>query len=303
MAAYKKRRRKKKYPLAVSIIIIVLAIAYMLLDYFGYSIEDMLRPKREPVEGEIRVHVIDVGQADCILIDTPDGCMLIDTGIDESESHLENYLYSLGITEIDYLLITHAHLDHYGGADMILEEFEVENIIYDNYEYSATLINMFKGSGANIIDTKVGDKYYLGEAEFTVFCADMVDPANKNDYSIVIRLDYGESSFVFTGDATKVSEAVMLETLSYYELDCDFLKSGHHGSASSSSADYLAALTPDIVAISCGEGNTYGHPTKAALDRYEDVGAEVYRTDLSGDLVFVSNGETITYIGDIGNIE
>lgn len=301
MAKYKKKRRIKKYPIAVSIILIILALAYMTLDYFGYSIEDLFRPKREPVEGQIKVHVINVDQADCILVETPDGCMLIDTGINETENHLESYLYSLGITEIDYLLITHAHSDHYGGADMILDEFEVKNIIYDDYEYPAWLKTEFNNSGANLIDTKMGDKYYLGEAEFTVLCADMVNPKNDNDYSIVIRLDYGESSFMFTGDATKVCEQRMIETWSYYELDCDFLKSGHHGSYTSSSADFLDALTPEIIAISCGVANDYGHPHKEVMDRYDDTGADIYRTDLSGDLIFVSDGNTITYIGNNAN--
>ena len=300
MAAYKKRRRRK-YPLAVTIIAIVLIAAYLILDHFGYF--DPETPQKDPssvvTSGEIRVHVIDVGQADCILVDTPDGCMLIDTGIDESESHLQNYLYSCGITEIDYLLITHPHADHYGGADMILEEFKVENIIYDNYLYPNRVLNWFYGSQANLIDTTVGEKYYLGEAEFTVMCADMAEPSeDKNDYSIVIRLDYGDSSFMFTGDATTFNEKYMIETWSAAELDCDFLKSPHHGSKTSSSVSYLNILTPDIVAISAGLGNSYGLPKQEILNRYEAIEADIYRTDLSGDLVFISDGKTITYDED-----
>jgi competence protein ComEC len=291
MANYKKRRRIRKYPIAIVVLVVILALAYLTLDYFGYSIEDLFRPEppaREPVEGEIRVHVIDVGQADCILIETPDGCMLIDSGIDESEAHLEAYLTSLGITEIDYFLITHAHADHYEGADMVISEFTVKNFIYDNdvcNKYTTiakarTLIKDVAKKGINAIDVKVGDKFSLGEAEFTVLCADWKNAKNDNDNSIVVRLDYGESSFIFTGDATKVCEDYMIETWSSAELDCDFLKSGHHGSHTSSSAGFLEATTPEFIAISCGRGNDYGHPHKVVMDRYEDTDATIHRTDL-----------------------
>ncbi len=304
MAKY--RRRRRKYPIAVSIILMVIAIAYVTLNYLGISLEGLFAPKEEPkvpssnpVGDSIRIHVINVDQADCILIETEDGCMLIDTGIDESEVHLKNYLFSCGITEIDYLLITHPHADHYGGADMILNDFKVENIIYDNYLYPAGITYMFENSGVNLIDTTVGEKYYLGEAEFTVLCADMADPSkDKNDYSIVIRLDYGESSFMFTGDATTFNEKYMLEKWSPEMLDCDFLKSPHHGSKTSSSVNYLKALTPDIVAISAGVGNSYGLPKQEILDRYDEIGAEIYRTDILGDLVFISDGKTLYYDED-----
>ena len=303
--ARKYRRRRRRYPIAVSLILMVLVLTYFILNHFGISIESLLFPDKKPdskplpTGGEIRVHVIDVDQADCILIETSEGCMLIDSGIDETEVHLKNYLNSCGITEIDYFLITHPHDDHYGGADMVLREFEVENIIYDNYLYPVGILNLFNNSGANLIDTQLGEKYQLGEATFTVLCADMAAPRDdKNDYSIVVRLDYGESSFVFTGDATTFNEKYMLETWGSDMLDCDFLKSPHHGSKTSSSVAYLNALTPEIVAVSAGVGNSYGLPKQEILDRYTNVGADIYRTDLQGDLVFITGGETIIYDKD-----
>lgn len=304
MAKY--RRRRRKYPIAVSIILIVIALTYATLNYFGITLDSLLgkdqspdTPQSQPIGETLRVHVINVDQADCILIETNDGCMLIDAGIDKTEQHLKNYLRSCGITEIDYFLITHPHTDHYGGADMILEEFEVKNIIYDNYLYPNKVLNWFDESSANLIDTKIGEKYKIGEATFTVMCADMADPRDdKNDYSIVVRLDYGESSFMFTGDATKFNEKYMIEYWDRELLDCDFLKSPHHGSDTSSSISYLNIITPEIVAISAGIGNSYGLPKQEILDRYEDVNADVYRTDLSGDLVFVSDGATIVYDED-----
>lgn len=296
MAAY--RRRRKKLPIWLSVIVIILAIAYFIMDYMGYSIYDLLGPEREPVDGQITVHIIDVGQGDSILIETPDGVMLIDAGTSESEDELEKYLRDLGIREIDYFVITHAHDDHDGGADMILDEFKVKNLVFEDYNYTSKKKIMFTESGANIIDPEARDKYNLGDAEFTVLSPDIdADTGDKNDYSIVIRLDYGESSFVFTGDATTYTEKIIMNEFATYELDCDFLKSGHHGSKTSSGVAFLEALTPDIVAISCGAGNKYGLPKSEILERYEDIGAEIHRTDESGSLVYVSDGTTITYQG------
>ena len=308
MAKYKRRRRKHMKAVSLILMTMVLVIAYITLNLLGISLESLFAPEEtppptpKPTDETIRVHVINVDQADCILIETNDGCMLIDTGIDKSETHLKNYLHSCGITEIDYLLITHPHTDHYGGADMILNDFKVENLIYDNYLYPSGIIYMFENSGANLIDVEVGDKYYLGEAEFTVLCADMADPStDKNDYSIVVRLDYGEASFMFTGDATTFNESYILELWEPEMLDCDFLKSPHHGSKTSSSVAYLNVLTPDIVAVSAGIGNSYGLPKQEILDRYEKIGAEIYRTDILGDLVFVSDGATVYYDEDYWN--
>ena len=299
----KARRILKKMPLAVSIILVVLVVAYFVLEHFGFSIWSLIY-KREPVDGQVTVHVIDIGQGDSILIETPTGLMLIDTGESDEEDALRQYLRKMGINTLSYLVLTHAHADHVGGADMILEEFKVENIIYDNYNNSygkkdfEELVRLINAEGANIIDPKQGEKFKMGDAEFTVLYAtdDSEDLGDDvNDYSIVLRLDYGESSFVFTGDATTSVEADIVETFSRFELDCDFLKSGHHGSTTSSGKKFIDALTPETVAISCGAGNRYGHPHEAVLETYKKANSKVYRTDLSGSLVFVSDGTTITY--------
>lgn len=301
MSAYK--RRKRKAPIWLSLIIVVVVIAYFVMDYMGYSINDLMslfEPEKEPVEGQVIVHIIDVGQGDSILIETPDGFMLIDAGTSDSKKDLKEYLKEQGVTEIEYFVVTHAHADHDGGAEMIFDEFEVKNIIFEDYGYTGKKKQMFAESGANIIDPEVRDKYYLGEAIFTVLSSDIEeDTGDKNDYSVVLRLDYGESSFIFAGDATTYTENIMLQEFSPYELDCDFLKSGHHGSKTSSGVTFLQTITPEIVAISCGLNNKYNLPKQEILDRYDDVGAVTYRTDFEGDLVYVTDGTTITYqMGD-----
>jgi len=299
----KARRVLKRLPVAVAIILVVLVVAYFILEQFGFSIWSLIY-KRDPVDGQVIIHIIDIGQGDSILIETSAGFMLIDAGESSEEDTLKKYLRKMGISTLSYLVLTHPHTDHVGGADMILEEFKVENIIYDNYNDSygkkefTELVSLINTEGANIVDPKQGDKFFMGDAEFTVlYATDDSESLSSdvNDYSIVLRLDYGESSFVFTGDATTAVEADIIETFSRFELDCDFLKSGHHGSTTSSGKKFIDILTPEIVAISCGEGNRYGHPHADVLETYSKAKSTVYRTDLSGSLVFVSDGKTITY--------
>lgn len=291
-----KRKRRRKIPFVISFGIILLFFGVMVADYMGYSLYSLFSPHYQAPEGQIRVHIIDVGQADCVLVETPDGCLLIDSGMNSSEDHLEEYLEELHIEKIDYFIITHAHSDHIGGADMLFEEFCVENVFYDNHKYSEKQAEMLIESGAKLYDVGARDVYNIGGLSLTILSADIEEVEDENDYSVVFKLQYGESSFVFTGDATEYAESVILERFGEDELDCDFIKAGHHGSAISSSEDFLRALTPDIVAISCGRGNSYGHPTKEALDRYNEVGAAIYRTDLMGDLIFVCDGTNITFI-------
>ena len=295
----KAHRVLKKLPIFVSVILVLLVIAYFVMDAMGISIWSLIY-KRDPVEGQVTVHVIDVGQADSILIETADGYMLIDAGENDSEEALRTYLRNMGISTLKYLVLSHAHADHVGGADMVLNEFKVENIVYDNYEscYSSSLVSLINREGANIIDPKTKDKFNMGEAEFTVLFAtnDNKDHGDDvNDYSIVLRMDFGESSFVFTGDATTAVESTILDSFNKYELDCDFLKSGHHGSSTSSGKKFISTITPEIVAIPCGVDNKYGHPHDSVMATYSEAGAKVYRTDLSGTLVFVSDGTNITY--------
>ena len=298
----KAHRILKKLPIFVSVILVILVAAYFIMDAMGISIWSLLY-KRDPVEGQVTVHIIDVGQADSILIETADGYMLIDAGENESEDALKSYLRNMGISTIKYLVLSHAHADHIGGADMVLNDFKVENIVYDNYAscYSNTLISLINREGANIIDPQTKDKFYMGDAEFTVLFAtnDNKDHGDDvNDYSIVLRMDFGESSFVFTGDATTSVESAILDSFNKYELDCDFLKSGHHGSNTSSGKKFISTITPEIVAIPCGINNKYNHPHDSVLETYSEAGATVYRTDLLGSLVFVTDGTTITYQGN-----
>ena len=291
------RKNKRILRSVVGFFLVAVLLSVMVADYMGCRLPGSIGEGYAPPTDKIIVRVLDVGQADCILIEAPEGSILIDSGLNSSESAVRSYLDGLGISEIEYFVISHPHSDHIGGADMIFREYTVKSVLYDSHDgYSEYQNKMLKNSGAVIADVSSGDSFSVGELVITVLLADYSDAEDDNDRGIVLRVDYGENSFVFTGDATADAEMKMLESIDNELLDCDFLKAGHHGSNGSSSAEFLSALTPSIVSVSVGLGNSYGHPDREVLARCEDVGAAVYRTDLSGDLVFECDGKTIIYI-------
>lgn len=300
------RRKTKKLGLGGSLLLAVLLI----LAYFIYP---YLMPDGTPsdssgdfapVEGEVSVHVIDVGQGDAILLVAPEGNMLIDAGDNTtaSETALKNYLDALGITTLDYFVMTHVHADHIGGADMILRDFTVKNAVMTSdiattkvYE---AMLGGLEASGANVIEALPDLTFAIGDLRCRIL-APLKDYSSTNDQSIVLRATYGKVSMMFTGDAEGnlegKSEKDIVAAYSAAELQSDFYKVGHHGSDTSNSAAFLQAVSPKIAAISCGEGNSYGHPLQSVLDMLDALGVMTYRTDRQGDLVFVCDGESIAY--------
>ena len=144
----------------------------------------------------------------------------------------------------------------------------------------------------SIAQPETGAVYDLGDGASLTILAPVDQYDDLNNWSIVCRLDYGETSFLFTGDAEKAVERDLLEVGA--DLDADLLKVGHHGSSTSTGKTFLEAVSPQYGLISCGMGNRYGHPNEETLDTLEEAGVEVYRTDISGSIVALSDGETIT---------
>ncbi len=305
MAKQTKRRRAS---FGKSVLVALLLVAAALLYPYLSGDNDTPQSPAEPVDGQIQVHVIDVGQGDAILLTTPDGNMLIDAGdnVSKYEQALQTYLDNLGITELEYLVMTHVHADHIGGADMILQNYTVQNVIMTSEVSTSgafeSMMNALEASDANVIEAVTGETFSLGDLHCRIL-APLKNYSNTNDMSIVLRATYGDVSMLFTGDAegnpanpnAGDSEQDILAAYSASELQSDFYKVGHHGSDTSSGAAFLQAVRPKIAAISVGEGNKYGHPLQSVLDALDAVGATCYRTDLSGSLVFVCDGETITY--------
>ncbi len=257
--------------------------------------------QRELPEGILEVQMIDVGQGECILVRAPEGNILIDSGTEDSEYELDLRLRSLGIQEFDYFICTHPHDDHIGGADMICENYGVTRLfVSDATSDSLAEEKLFEAARMHGITSEIpenGDMFSLGEVKVTVIGPVTTVSDDLNDMSIAVKLEYGDTSFIFTGDSGAQTELAMLE---YYEadfLDCDFYKVGHHGSSTSSKEEFLAALTPKIAAISCGVNNEYGHPHYSVIDRLENIGCEaILRTDIHGTVTVRSDGDEITVI-------
>lgn len=292
------RRKKLGW---ITCVIILLAMAVAAVQYcvpdgwqglFGQSAPAV-------VDGEAVFHFIDVGQGDAVLICTADGNVLIDAGTGKSEKDLKAYLDAQGIKTIDYAVFTHPHEDHIGGADMIMQNYKVKNVILpDKTHTSATYNKMMDAideSGAKVIIAKPDATYSVGELKMTVLAPLKSSYSELNNYSVVVRVDFGGASAMLTGDAEDLSEEEMISRYGYTgKLNCDLLKVGHHGSDSSSTQAFLDKVSPSVAVISCGEGNDYGHPHRLILDRLNKSNIPYYRTDLEGSIVFSTDGETFT---------
>ena len=321
MAKRKQTQKPKKLTaLITSVLITAAAFLYMLfgesiapfLERIGFDTTDLIRIVRPITDGQAEIHFIDVGQGDCILIRTVDQTVLIDAGTDLSEDTLHSYLAAGGVSEIDLLVCTHPHEDHIGGADRILEAFDVKRILMPEVSVQTVtfekLTEAINAEGAILEHPVPGDSFALGDLQFTVLAptdsqfffddslSDSIDDGDANDSGIVLRLDYGTTSFLFTGDAEESTEASMLESYPIWKLDCDVLKLGHHGSNTSTSEEFLQAVSPQWAVISCGAGNDYGHPHREILNRLLDSGldeAAIKRTDRDGNILFITDGTTI----------
>ena len=255
-----------------------------------------------PTEGELAVHFMDVGQADAILVVDGDKTMLIDTG-DKNRAEKEymlGYIGALGIEVIDYLVLTHPDADHIGGAPDVIETFEVKNCIMPNATKTTDIfeqtLTALENNAVNVLAPTVGDDYTLKNATFRILAPNSEKYDDTNDYSVVLRLQYGQRSILFTGDAEKKSEEEMVALYKGTKaLEADVLKVGHHGSSTSSSQKFLDLVDPEYAVISCGVGNKYGHPHDDALSRVSAAVSEVYRTDLDGTVVLLTDGESLAF--------
>lgn len=243
----------------------------------------------------LNVHFIDVGQGDSILIQSEDQYMLIDAGERNKSNIVIDYLESIGVKKLDYLIGTHPHSDHIGGLADVIRHFDIGKIIMPNVVHTTktfeNVLDAISDKSLRITKPIIGNEFTIGSATFTIIAPNSPDYNNLNNYSVGIKLINGANSFVFTGDAEVLSENEMLNN--GLNLDADVLKLGHHGSITSSSDSFLDAVKPSLSIISVGEGNKYGHPHVEILQTHKDRNIQLYRTDKQGTIILESDGKTI----------
>lgn len=275
----------KKNPL-LALVIVLVAVALLIWQ----SAEDGKNTVTVPMDG-LYVHYIDVGQGDSELVCCNGEYMLIDAGEPEAADAVLEYLDRHGIDKLDYLVCTHSHSDHCGGLDAVVESLEVGTVFTSPYAGDSPSYEIFTDAvydaGLELTVPELGESYSLGEASFS-FIGPVEDYDNTNDDSLVMRLEYGDTSFLFTGDMTAKAEKDLINDGA--SLRCDVLKVGHHGSSGSSCYQFLYEAQPGIGVISCEKGNSYGHPHEETLSRLNDADVTVYRTDLEGSIVIFSDG-------------
>ena len=275
----------KKNPL-LALAIVLVAVALLIWQ----SAEERKNAVTVPMDG-LYVHYIDVGQGDSELVCCNGEYMLIDAGEPDASDAVLEYLDRHGIDKLDYLVCTHSHSDHCGGLDAVVESLEVETVFTSPYAGDSPSYEIFTdavyGAGLELTVPELGESYRLGEASFS-FLGPLENYDSTNDDSLVLRLEYGDTSFLFTGDMTARAEKDLINDGA--KLRCDVLKVGHHGSSGSSCYQFLYEAQPSIGVISCEKGNSYGHPHEEALSRLNDADVTVFRTDLEGSIVIFSDG-------------
>ncbi len=249
---------------------------------------------------DLEVHFIDVGQAECILIEAPEKTLLIDAGEVGCGNDITNYLHSNGVFSIDVFITTHPHSDHIGSAEHILKNFPVSEVVMPEIpdEYLPTtalfedLLRSLAKENCSVSYAKTGKSYDLGSgASLEVLAPSGNLGDNLNNYSVVTKLVYGETSFLFTGDIEKEAENAILS--SGADISCTVYNAGHHGSSTSNTSAFLDAASPEYAAVSCGKNNDYGHPHKEVVAAFRERGITCLRTDYDGNIIFGSDGKEI----------
>jgi competence protein ComEC len=250
-----------------------------------------------PAGGNLTVSFIYVGQGDSILISHEGHGMLIDAGTEESSGTVVNFIKSQKITSLDYCIGTHPHEDHIGGMDSVINTYPVNAIIMPNVTNNtksfSDVLAAIQRKKLSITRPQAGKSYNFEGAEFTVYAPNSKKYDELNDYSVVTKLVYGSTSFLFTGDAQTDSENEMLKK--GYNLKADVLKVAHHGSNTSTSKKFLKAVNPKYAVISAGKGNDYKLPSDKIVKRLNNAGIKVYRTDRDGTITATTDGKTISF--------
>jgi competence protein ComEC len=288
--------KTKKRNIIYLILVVVLAIAG------AAGIFDLSEDAVSPSHGteQLTVHFLDVGQGDAILIQFPnDSVMLVDAGPDEDGAAVISYLKQQGVKKIDYLVATHPHADNIGGMVAVIKEFEINKVYMPKVAHTTRtfedMLLSIKEKGIKITAAHAGLDILEQDGLQATFAAPCGSDYDKlNNYSAIVKIQYGSTSFLLTGDAEDISEKEMLDNS--LDLRADVLKVGHHGSSSSTTPAFLKSVFPEYAVIPVGAENKYGHPHQETLEHLADAGVIVYRTDQEGSIVFASDGKEVKKI-------
>ncbi len=249
-------------------------------------------------DASLTVSFIDAGQGDATLIECLGEAMLIDASIYSQRDNITSYIADRGIKELKYCVATHPHSDHIGGMSQIILNFDVDTLVYPLCESDSSGMNYVLDAcderGVSYLNPDPLDTLTLGSATITVLSPEAyADYDNINNNSLVLKLDYEDVSFLFMGDAETEVERELLSK--DYDLNADVLKAGHHGSSTSSSAEFVNEVTPSVAVISCGKNNDYGHPHRETVNTFSNRDIEMYRTDQLSTIIAESDGKSITF--------
>lgn len=244
----------------------------------------------------LRVDFLNVGQADCALLSANGHYMVIDGGNNGDADTILSYLEGQGVQKLDVVVGTHPHEDHIGSLDAIINHFDVDAVYMPKIMHTSKtfedVLDAVANKGLKIKSPTPGDTIDFNGLEIEVL-GPQKEYKDFNNNSIVLKVNAGETAFLFTGDAEETAEKDILQA--GYDLQADVLKVGHHGSSTSSSQAFLQAVKPKYAVISVGVGNSYHHPEEETLRRLQSIGAAIYRTDLQGNIVCTTDGENIAF--------
>lgn len=309
--------KKRTYNIIIAISISIVILVFAVVGYSFYKHHHSKRAETQasttpsatiqPTAGAFlndnasyfEIHYFDVGEGDSALVACDDHYLLIDGGPSSSSSFLYSYLKENQITYLDYIVCTHAHEDHVGGLSGALNYASVGVAFCSVTEYDGRAFQSFlkylNKQEASITVPNPGDTFSLGSAS-----AQFIGPIdmnlaeiNANNSSIVLKITYGETSFLFTGDAESEEESSLVNA--HFDLTCDVLKIGHHGSYTSSSDVFLKAVQPKYCVISVGKDNVYGHPHSSVVERLLTTDAIIFRTDTDGEIICTSDGTSLSF--------
>ena len=295
------RRKKKQISLLMALFLVVFGSIFYFLEPSQANpntptpTPEIVQANQEIQDGEkLQIWFLDVGQADSILIQNGDANMLIDAGNNEDGKKLVSYFQSLGIETFQYVIGTHAHEDHIGGMDDIIDNFDIDTFYMpDAITTTATFESVLDSLEAKNIafqTPSIDSIFKLGNATIDVLYVG-TDNSDLNNTSIVLKLTYGNTSILFMGDAEKEVETIIEKK----DISADVLKVGHHGSNTSSSKTFLEKVNPSYAIISVGTGNSYGHPSNTTIQNLENQNIQIYRTDENGTIIMTSDGTDITF--------